>query len=610
MRSTACVVLVATLTALSLPACKKEAAVTPGKAAPALRKAPTAAPPPDATLGSLPPDALAVVGIQSIEKARTTLQQLSRGLGDDFDLDGALADAGLPEGFLGTAAIDPKRPLSLIVWNRKAGQGVTVILPVADPAAFRSALGARAAAGTAGNSFTLTSESGTLHGNPMGTHVVLSTDPATWQRQRAFLDQVATRFAPAAPLQAIVSTGHVLTVYGEDLEAFENEALEMLSASGMHTPLGAEYGRAVAAFYGFYLDQLRDVLGEMLKVDVRVDGEADRLRIETLVQVAEGGTLAKAVALGEKRGIASVGLLPPAAYAVFGFNLDPALFASWKKQTATLLSAMFQVPADERPAVETLIADAYDCQTGDTAVALYPTRGFALGYAGVLLLKDGDKFRSAVDRFGDLYLRWARTLIEKTGGTLPPGVDFSSWEALLKGIGRATGRFGLNVDVRTGGDVVGVEFAMDYDAMPMLMGPMKSALRKGFGDRWQLAYGFGDRIAGFALGPDGYDETAKIMKGGHEFGNAAFEASIARGAARPFVVVWFDLGAGARAFAPMLEAAGAIVPGAVPDATVQQLRNMKTGQPFAITMGGSGRTLQLVLDLPLEPIRAMRALAD
>jgi len=369
-------------------------------------------------------------------------------------------------------------------------------------------------------------------------------------------------------------------------------------------PMGAE---ALGAFYGKWFDQLAALLEEVEVIDVRAGADAERLRLETLVGVKEGGTLRKLVARGEAGGSAAVGLLPPDAWAVMAANIDPNLFQGMKADTAAMFGELTKGSGAPSYDVAALFDAAYDVQTGDSAMALYASEGFPFAIATVLLTKDGAKYGETMKKFGELYLDVVKSSVPQMPGA--PPMDFSSWDKLFEGLNSVAGAFGLSIQADSAGDVSGVRVGLNWNQIPTFGDP--SALerqKKLWGSKWELAFGFGPVVSAICFGPSAFADAQRALEGGSTYADEGFQASVARGAAHPFVVAWLDAGRTQKAMADLAESSLMEDDGVRAKDLGQKLRNAKPGQGIAFTMGGSGTTLQAVLDVPVAPIKDLAQL--
>ncbi len=591
-------------------ACKKEAQVEPGKAAAALAGAPVVVPPTNTLFAEWPAGVTAVVAIQSLDTLRTTYENAARGFGAPARFDEWLASGQFGSGAFTPATLDGTKPIYMVVFAPLEQPSYAIVAPLKDKAAFETALSAGRQPAT-GNEFQWQGSGQTVFVNYLGDNVVGTTSAELFAAQRALLDRVVQSLKPASAVQILVGLEQLYRAAKPNLEQARARMLELV-ADADRFELIPGYGAAARQFYEFYFDALFSLAEQVTLADLRLGADKDRLLMQCLLSVKPGGSISQLIAKGEKSGIASIGLMPPEAYAVVGANLDPSLFKSFRDPAAKFLATMLQSGPEKEKQVADLIDRSYAVQTGDVAYALYASEGFPLSVLAVTLLNDGDGFRSVVEEGGELYLRAVESMVKKgTGGAAPPGIDFSSWENLIEGMGNSAGSFGVKLSVENSSRVKGLDVAIDYEKLPsMMMRGNKSEVDKAVGHRWQFALTFGEKIAAAAFGPEGFRDGEKALKGEFKYENKVFSESMKRAAAHPFFVFWLDLGAGLSAAAGSVESFARLMGSDDAAQLGAQLRAMKSGAPFAFTVGGSATTLHVVADVPFAPIQALRELVD
>lgn len=591
-----------TLALIAPLACKKKADVTAGEAAAALKGAPNEHPAVEKGLDTWPAGVLALIGVQSLDAVEAMAKAAGSGLGPLAGADILSGPLALPEGV--KAVVDTGKPLYAIVSLEGGEPKTTLSAPLKDAARVEAALKAR----DAGDGSQLEAMGfGGGHVVVVGDRLVRSDDAATFAAHRPLLEKAHASFQPATPLQMLVSGEVAFAAAKPLLEEARREFLEEMRFGAMGSPLPMSPDDLMA-YYGAYFDAVVALAGELRQMDLRFQVDAERLRFEVLVDVKADGLLHKLVAHGEKGGIASAGLLPPGAYGVLAANLDPSTFQGMQDTGAKMLSAMMKDGGVASSDIVGSFKDLYEVQTGDTAMAMYTSEGFPFAMAGVVLTKDGSRYREGLKKLSDLYLRWVESMVGKAGGGAPP-LDFSSWERMFDGMSAMTGAFGVKMDLRTDGDVVGLGVGVNWDSIGAFGDPDSASRNaKLFGSRWEMAFGFGPVVSAVCFGPKAFDDAEKVLAGGFEYTDDAFQASVKRGAAHPFLMVWFDLGRASNALADIVEGVMMAFDGPTAKAAAQKLRGMKPGSGLAFSLGGSGTTLQAVLDLPLAPIREVSEL--
>jgi hypothetical protein len=573
------------------PACKKKADVTPNTPAAIVQAAPQQHAPVEQSLGALPPGISFVAGVQSLDALRTASQGFQDALGAGDGAAALRAAFDLPAA--AEAAIDPARPLFAVAdWNTEGG--VAAAIPIKDGAAFQAAFG-----DGAGGAIELV-------GAPPDAWAIVAGSPTAAAALRPTLDKARASLKPQAPVQLVVSGQALRDKVQPALKAMREELVRDLEFGAAMSPLPMS-AASLGTFYGSWFDRANRVLDEIEVVDLRLAADAERLRLELLLGVKDGGKLRKLVARGEAGGSAAAGLLPADAWAVLVANIDPSLFTGMKDDAVKVLGDVVKASGTPSYDLAALYDAAYEVQTGDSALALYASEGFPFATAAVILTKDGDRYRETLKKFSDLYLNVMQGTLSGMPGA--PPMDFSSWGKLFSGINSVASAFGLSVEADSDGDVSGVRVGLNWNRIPSFGDPSGlERQKKLWGSKWELAFGFGPVVSAICFGPTAFADAERILGGSAPYADEGFRASVARGAAHPFVIAWLDAGRASQAWANLVESLLMERDGPQAKEIGQKLRTAKPGQGIAFTVGGSGTTLQAVLDLPVAPIKELAAL--
>jgi len=396
---------------------------------------------------------------------------------------------------------------------------------------------------------------------------------------------------------------------------------------------GMKLPREMQAQAKFYAVLARRLVAELDRFEAFVAGDADNVKLAFRVKAKAGTQMEKSLGSGLGRSPIEIAkLLPATAYAVMAANQDPAVAVAQIDESYKLLVDVLALPEAEREKFKADFKALVEGQTGESAFAFFKDGDAALGAAALVGAKDPKASLETFARFVGKVMVAVMDQAEarkKSAGAAPAGkggkrakaapaaaagaqdpmmVEFKkglaqgSLKPFFEGLKTKVAPMGITISTSTtnegGAACDTIDLAVDWSKM----GPQGEMGKATIGSKVSLAACALPKHVYFGAGPGAVENARKIAAGtaGGLTEQAPFKETLTRGAPRPSVVFYANIGLGYAAFKPVLDKQ---------PATAKWADAFPADRAIAVTFGLAGSTGELSFDVPVALVAGIKKAA-
>ena len=487
-------------------------------------------------------------------------------------------------------------PVLLAVVDPKSfdGKNQLVMLPVSDTEKALASLKEGAQRDFEGHKAFFEHRFEKVYVDTLDGYIVFTDHTAIFPKLKSFMEASLVNWKPAHALSILVDMEHIKARYGVELAQFKEMAKQTLAqgAAGAPAPEVQEW----------QTDMLFSLLDSMNALELHIAVEDNNLRVIFHDTAKSDTAFAKLLAAssGQKSGLLTT--VPENAWLASVGMLDVRKspeFGRLNEMSLRTYADLLELTPEDMKALNPLIRQAAELNTGDSAVSMYPQGAFPFAMHTVSRVSDMTVFRALNKQMLALLVPkiWSRVVAElkKNDVQLPPSQVGSIGEmvALAKPFATPLGVVpNLVTSDSDGVQVDALELTIDWTVVTREMGlsaqdvATVNMLKTVAGDKVAFAVATGGDRFVQAFGPDAIATAASLAKGEDPKSSAQFTALASQ-------ENWaFGLRAGA-----LLQALAFI-----PDlATKKPLIEAMSKERMLVGRAKStGPTLEASLDVPLD----------